>query len=184
MSKYKSLLQETFRTYDNPLDEETSKLILSYLKFYNYNPEVGVIRYKDRTYKVYFKSNDKSAELHFGLDTAVLTEFEGFTTAAPISKIDFIKKEKLEYLGDFNTKCIVYTFNKFSESIYFGPNNYMGMKKEDYLNNKIPKNTIPEDYKNHSEYPTYMMRLIASADYANEIRASRFNPPAYYGRQF
>ena len=145
---------------------------------------MGVIRYKDRTYKVFFKSDNKSAELRFGLDMAVLTEFEGFTIAAPLSKIDFIKKEKLEYLGDFNTRCIIYTFNKFSESLYFGPNNYIGLKKDDYLNNNIPANTIPDDHKSHSEYPTSMMRLVACSDYANEIRASRFTPPAYYGRQF
>ena len=35
---YKYFMQEYFRTYDNPLDEDISKTIISYLKFYNYIP--------------------------------------------------------------------------------------------------------------------------------------------------
>ena len=184
MSKYKTMLQETFRTYDNPLSEEISKLILSYLKFYDYIPELGIIRYDDRSYLISFLSKTNKATLHFGENLAVLIEYDGFTETSPLVRMDFIKEERLEYLGDLSDRSIVKTIDKYSKSLFYGPNNYHGLRRDDYLNNRIPASSEPEDFRDFSEYNKPMMRIVASADYANEIRAKRFNPPAFFGRQF
>ncbi len=184
MEKYKTMLQETLRLYDNPLSEEDSKLVMSYLRFYNYNPEIGVIRYKDRTYRIDFKNNDNSASLHLGKDLALLTEFDGHTEASILCKMDFIKKERMEYFGDIYHKCLVYTKDNFSRSFYYGPNHFIDVSKADYYNCNLGKDAIPDDFKDLSDYDNLMMRIVVSADYANEIRASRFTPPAYYGRQY
>lgn len=183
MSKYKTMLQETFRTYDNPLSEEVSKLILSYLKFYGYEIANETKRCEGRTYLVEFSSKNNHASLHFGKDLAILMEYDGFSLV-PTVRMDFIKEERLEYLGDLHNRCIVKTGDGYSKSLFYGPSNYYGLKKEDYVNNCISPESEIEDFRDHSEYPTKMMRIVASGDYANEIRAKRFNLPAFYGRQF
>lgn len=184
MTKYKNLLQESFRTYDNPLDEKTSKLILSYLRFYGYIPQLGFIRYQDGSYRIDFSNGKNIASLHFGENIALLTEYDGLTDAITLSRMNFIKKERLEYLGDSAHRSIVKTIDNFKTSLYYGPNNYVGMKKEAYLNNNIRKDIMPDDFKDLSKYESVMMRIVASGDYANEIRAKKIGPSAYYGRQF
>ena len=183
MGKYRTYLQEDLRTYDNPLNETISKTIFSYLKFYGYVQIRKGIRYINRTYKVLFSNGTDYAVLNFGDNIAVLTEFYGKSEITPRSKIDFIKQEKLEYIGAFKDKCIIYTFDKFSKSCYYGPINYQGMKNSSYYNNDIPDGTTPDGVKIHEEYPTIMMRLVASGDYANEIRCLKEEEPVYYGKQ-
>ena len=184
MSKYRVMLQEYFRAYDNPLTEEISKLILSYLKFYGYESECDLIRSKSGLYEISFTNRNNLAVLKFGEEYAVLVEYDGLVPVYPLCKMDFIKGERLEYLGNANNRSIVYTKEGFSKSFFYGPNNYIGMNKADYLNNNIRKDIFPDEYRDLSEYDTPMMRIVASADFANEMRSKRFNPPAYYGRQF
>ena len=184
MSKYRSMLQETFRLYDNPLPENISKLILSYLKFYGYDYLGIASRTNGNQHSLDFLSKDNYASLLIGEDLAILTEYEGHTDAIPLVKTDFIKGERLEYLGELSNRSIVKTIDNFTKSIYFGPKNYIGLRKDDYINNRIAPDAEIEDIRDLSEYGPVMMRIVASADYANEIRAKRFNPPAYYGRQF
>ena len=182
MQSYKYFMQEDLMTYYNPLEERTSKLIMSYLKFYNYVQIIGNIIYSDHSYKIFFSNKENIATLHFGRDIAVLYEFTDKSEYFPRIKTDFIREERLEYLGDFRNKCIVYTHNGFKESLYFSPINYQGMKEKDYYENKIPTGTIPTD-KRKNNFTTAMMRIIASADYANEIRCLREGEPVYNGKQ-
>lgn len=184
MSKYRSMLQETFRLYDNPLPEDVSKLILSYLKFYGYDYLGIADRTNGRQYLLDFLSKDNYASLLLGKDLAVLTEYEGHTDAIPLIKTDFIKGERLEYIGELSNRCIVKTTDNFTKSMFLGPKNYIGLRKDDYINNRIAPDAEIEDFRDLSEYEPVMMRIVASGDYANEIRAKRFNPQAFYGRQF
>ena len=183
MTKYRTYLQEDLRTYDNPLDEKVSKLIISYLKFYNYIPIKKCIRYINRTYKAIFSNGENYATLHFGENMAILTEYYGKSEITPKVRIDFIKQEKLEYIGTLKDRCIIYTCDKFRKCYYYDAINYQGMKDTNYYNNDIPDGTMPDGVKNIEEYKTVMMRLVASADYANEIRCLKKEESVYCGKQ-
>ncbi len=182
MLNYKNFMQEDLRTYDNPLEERTSKIIMSYLKYYNYVQIFGNIIYSDHSYKIFFSNKENLATLHFGNNLAILTEYNDKSTAFPKIRTDFVKEERLEYLGDFRDKCIVYTHNGFKESMYFSPIHYQGMKDEEYYLNKIPTRSNPNDVRKNN-FSSVIMRIIASADYANEIRCLREGEPVYNGKQ-
>ena len=180
---YKYFMQEYFRTYDNPLDEDISKTIISYLKFYNYIPIGKSKRFSDRSYQTKFSNSSNIAVLHFGENMATLVEYDSLTETTPRVKMDFIKKERLEYLGSFRDKCLVYTFDKYRKCYYYGPVNYQGMSDNDYYNNKIKEGTKPNSKIDNSDIVPVMMRIIASADYANEIRCLREKEDTYCGKQ-
>ncbi len=170
MKKYKNLIQETFRTYDNPLEEDDSKLIYEYLITFKEYQRVNSIMLKDRSYIVTLKNEENIAYFSFGEGSAILTEYDGFTTAYPLNRIDFIKKEKFDYIGSLNTKSLVYTFDKFNKSVYYDFKHYIGMSREDYYKNKISQNELPEDYRDLSNNQDMLMKIIASTEYANDIK--------------
>ncbi len=183
MSKYKSSMQEYFRTYDNPIDEDTSKTILAYLKFYGYVPIEKSIRYVDRSYKAVFSNGTNMATLRFGRNMAVLIEYEGLVEISPQARIDFIKKEKLEYIGNIRDRSIVYTCDKYRKCYYFSSINYQNMKDCDFYNNNIPAGTMPDKVRDNSDIKPIMMRIVASGEFANEIRCMKENEDVYCGKQ-
>ena len=183
MAKYKTYMQEYLRTYDSPTQEDTAKTIISYLKFYGYVPIQKTERYVDRTYKAIFSDGVNLATLRFVKDLAILIEYDGLTEITPTRKTDFIKKERLEYLGSFRDKSIVYTCDKFCKCFYYNSLKYQGMKDSDYYNNNLPHGTMPDGVKDIGEFKPIMMRLIASSDYANEIRCMKEGEPVYNGKQ-
>lgn len=183
MTKYRSYMQEYFRTYDNPIEEDVSKTIISYLKFYDYIPLAKSKRFVDRSYKTTFSNGNNIATLLFGEGFAVLTEFEGKVEVSPSRRIDFIKQEILEYMGTLRDRCIIYTTDKYRKSFYYGPLNYQGMRDFEYYSNKIPSGTMPDGVRDHSEFPATMMKIIAAAEYGNEIRCLREEEPVYQGKQ-
>ncbi len=183
MTKYRSYMQEYFRTYDNPLDEDVSKTIISYLKFYDYIPLKKSERFVDRSYKTTFFNGTNLAVLYFGEDKAILVEYEGKVEISPMRRINFLKQEILEYQGTLRDRYIIYTRDKYRKSFYYGPLNYQGMRDDDYYKNNIPSGTMPDGVRDHSEFPATMMRIVAAAEYGNEIRCLKMDEPVYQGKQ-
>ena len=182
MDNYSTFMQEEFATYDNPLNEKISKLILGYLKYYKYVQIKKSVRLLDRSYKVTFSNKENIAVLTFGMNNAILIEYDGKVEVKPLIKTDFVKMERMEYLGRFRDKCLIYTTDEFSKSFYFGPKTYQGLKDEDYYNNLIPLGSMPDGVKDHSAFNALMMRIVASSDYANEIRCIRNKIDNYNGK--
>ena len=170
MKKYKNLIQETFRTYDNPLGEDDSELIYEYIITFKEYQRVSSIMLKDRSYIVTLKNEENIATFAFGDGSAILTEYEGFSTAYPLNRIDFIRKEKFDYIGSLNNKSLVYTFDKFNKSVYYDYKHYIGMSRIDYYENKMSSKELPEDYRDLSNNQDMLLKIIASTEYANDIR--------------
>lgn len=187
MTKYRSYMQETCRTYDNPVEEEISKTIMSYLRFYGYYPVTKSQRFVDCSYKSIFTNGHNIVTLEFGkkneILNAVLIEYEGMEEISPVRRIDFVKKEILEYIGSLRDRCIIYTTDDYKTCYYYSSLAYQGLKDKEYYKNEISSGTMPDGVRDNSEFSATMMRIVAAADYANEIRCLREGEPVYQGRQ-